>query len=310
MSNQQAPTQETVWICSACGCQNDADAGFCSNCGARNSVNETQQNEFPQNPLQAQPYSENAGNGFTQNQNAPVKTKSRKKGLIIGIACGAAVLAGLAVFLIIMFKSSKPTFVGKTTHQELISAAQQYVNTDEFKHYGNVIRDYTVTEYNGKLGNYYQFNIVGTKHNIKNGQVTTFTEDDNIVVVLTETAAGITQVDAEKWLFENEADSSDYETNTINTLVTRVSYDYSTGNLWAYVRIQNGYQKTCTINYITLVIYDKNENVIAEGSFNINSSLGSNSYSDWRIDFNNGRTYAFLDDLSEIKMERKSRATF
>ena len=35
MSNQKAPIQETVWICSACGCQNDADAGFCSNCGAQ-----------------------------------------------------------------------------------------------------------------------------------------------------------------------------------------------------------------------------------------------------------------------------------
>lgn len=272
-------------FCEKCGNKIPDDGCFCIKCGAKNEKN-----------LQAPQGIQSVQDGYA------VKPMDKsKRNIVISIVLGLAVLLIASVFLYTSF-FSKPTFIGKNSGG-LIRAAQMYVDSEAFQT-DDYTYDYEITNFIGKMNNYYQFSIIGTIINNETGEKTTYTEEDGMLMVLTETEEGIEVVPTNKWKkYFNGIKDSAYKSNAFNIMSDNIMYDYATGELIAYVRLHNGYNLTQTVTEIEITIFEEDGSIIAKRKENINLPINSNSYYDKRFIFHGDETYKFVDDLSGAKFD-------
>ena len=271
-------------FCGKCGNEIPEGGSFCVKCGARTdgaaSVQQTSAAAVPVAPA----------------------ANNKNKNIIIAVAAIAVV-----ILIVVLFKSlSSPTsFKGNENNPDaLIKVANNYLSSDEWKFADKGwVYNFEAINYAGKLGDYYQFHIVGTEYNKETGEEYEYTEDDTLGEVLTETENGIERIPLSKWLYSSEITDSDYKSNQLNVIVYKAYYDYETGNLIAEARLHNGYANDVKLTELELKILDKDKNIIAERKIDLNDKLSNNYYIDKTIVFDNGCTYKFIDDLSGITFD-------
>ena len=265
-------------FCGKCGNEIPEGGSFCVKCGAKtDGAAPVQQTAVASETVRITPAS-----------------NKKNKNIIIAVAAIAAV-----ILIVVLFKSlSSPTsFKGNENNPDaLIKVANNYLSSDEYKYDDDWVCDFEAINFVGKLGDYYQFDIVGTEYNEETGEEYEYTEDDNIAEVLTETKNGIKYVPLKKW--KKTWDVTDSKYKSASSIVYAVYYDYETGNLKAGVRFRNLEKYDVKITELTIKISDENSNeIIAERTFELNEQLSSNHYIDKTFNLGNDE---FVDDLSSV----------
>lgn len=262
-------------FCRKCGKELREGDEFCGSCGASTKSDVTE----------AAPNSGEIAQGnvaVTHKKTAPI------------VIVGGIVLVVLIVLIKIIFFSPVTTFKGNDDDpQKLIEAANFYLSSSEYKNRDANLYELKAFDFIGKLGNYYQFRVAGKE--FVNGIEIEYTEDDNRLIVLTETEDGISYVPTSKWSKTLERRSTTGEVY----FVCKVYYDYSTGNLAANMTSENNMSRRVTVERFEIDFVDGNGNVVASGSL-ASYSVPAGTRQTKKYYFDGGNTYLFLPDLSEL----------
>lgn len=263
-------------FCGKCGTKIEYGVNFCPKCGS--SISE--QHQMTVTDLKA------AANNNTN-------IDKRKLAIFIIIAIIAAILIKTIFF------SSPLTLSGNENNpKKLLKIANSYLSSEEFKNDDDNEPNYTAIDYVGKLGDYYQFVIIGTKK--VDGKVIEYTEDDDTVMVLTENEDGITYVPINRWakIFDN--DDSKYKSNAINIIFKRFLYDYTSGDLIVYVDFHNGYSYNVTLKSFEITLFNGKDNPITDKEiYTLNESISVNSTNSQHFRISNDKC-PFISDLRNV----------
>lgn len=260
-------------FCGKCGTKIEDGGNFCPKCGS--AVNE--QNQI----IAVDPAA--AANNID---------KHRLTVLII-----IAVIA--AILIKIFFFSSPSTLSGNENNpKKLLKAANSYLSSDECRYQENYIIDYTATDFIGKLGDYYQFSIIGTY--TENDKVTEYTEDDDMVIVLTENEDGISIVPLNRWCKKIADNDNNYKSNAVNIILKEISYNYSSGNLIASVDFHNGYSNSVSLTSFELTLFNGSDNPITDKkTYTLNDSISPNNVISYNFEIDSNEC-TFISDLSNV----------
>ncbi len=260
-------------FCGKCGAKIEDGGNFCPKCGS--SVSEQYQIIAADSTA--------AANNIDK----------RKLAVLIIIAVIAAILIKTIFF------STPLTLSGNENNpKKILKAANSYFSSEEFKNQDGNVYDYTATNFVGKLGDYYQFVIIGTIN--VDGTVIEYTEDDDVEFVLTENEDGITYVPVKKWFKEYNVSNDNYKSNNVNVILKNVHYEFDTGKLVVETNIHNGYSNSVTLKSLELTFFNGDDNPFTETvKFSLIDSISGGKYNSYTFRFQTDQ-YKFIPNLNNI----------